>query len=66
MPSSRVKLLTLAEGAGGGEDVRGDDLVEQTLELAVGQRDAVQGLELLAEVLLQRGAVADVGAISRT
>ena len=48
---------------GGGEDIRGDDLVEQAGELAVGEVDAVEGLELLAEVLLQRGAVADVRAV---
>ena len=46
------EAVAVAEGAGGGEDVRGDDLVEQTLELAVGQLDAVERLELLAEVLL--------------
>jgi hypothetical protein len=36
-------------------------LVEQALEFAVGQVDAVERLELLAEVGFQRGAVADVG-----
>lgn len=45
---------------GGGEDVRGDKLVKQALELAVGEADAVEGFELVAEVLFQRGAVADV------
>ena len=63
VPSSRVKLLMVAERAGGGEDVGGDDLVEKTLELAVGQLDAVERLELFAEVALKRGAVADVGAV---
>ena len=48
---------------GGGEDVGGDDLVEQALELAVGQADAVECLELLAEVRFKRGAVADVRAV---
>ena len=48
---------------GGGEDIGRDDLVEQAGELAIGEVDAVEGLELLAEVLLQRGAVADVGAV---
>jgi hypothetical protein len=37
-----------------------DDFVEQALELAVGEGDAVEGLELLAEVALQGGAVVDV------
>ena len=44
-------------------DVGRDDLVEQALELAVGEGDAIQGFELLAEVCFKRGAVADVGAI---
>ena len=57
------EAVAFAQGAGGGEDVGGDDLVEQALELAVGERDAVERLELLAEVLLQRGAVADVRAV---
>ena len=57
------EAVAFAQGAGGGEDVGGDDLVEQALELAVGEVDAVERLELLAEVLLQRGAVADVGAV---
>jgi len=33
------------------------------LKLAVSEFDVVQRLELFAEVLLQRGAVADVGAV---
>ena len=36
---------------------------EQVGELAVGEADAVEGLEFLAEVLLQRGAVGDVLAV---
>ena len=46
--------VALAQGAGGGEDIRGDDLVEQAGELAVGEADAVEGLELLAEVALPK------------
>jgi hypothetical protein len=49
-----------AKGAGGGEDIRGDDLVEEALELAVGEVDAVEGLEFLAEVAFQGGPVVDV------
>ena len=55
--------VALAEGVGGGEDVGRDDLVEQAIELGVGQVDAVKRLELLAEVLFQRGAVADIWAV---
>jgi hypothetical protein len=57
------KCVDFPQGLCGGEDIRGDDFIEQSCELGVGQADAVQGLELLAEVLLQRGAVADVPAI---
>ena len=43
--------------------VRCDDLVEEALELAIGERDAIEGFELLPEVCFKRGAIADVGAI---
>jgi hypothetical protein len=52
-----------AQGFGGGEYVGGDDFVQQAGKFAIGQVHAVQGLELFAEVALQRGAVADVGAV---
>ncbi len=45
------EAVAVAERVGGGEDVRGDDFVEQTLELAVGQADVVERLELFAEIL---------------
>lgn len=54
--------VDLAEGAGGGEHVGGDDLVEQTLELAIGEGDAVEGLEVPAEVGFEGGTVPSVGA----
>ena len=57
------EAVALAEGAGGGEDVGRDDFVEQAGELAVGQVDAIERFEFLAEILLQRGAVADVRAV---
>ena len=52
-----------AQGLRGGEDIRGDDLVEQAGELRVGEADSVQGFEFLAEVCFQRGAVGDVWAV---
>lgn len=55
------EAASLAEAGGGGEDVGGDDLVEEALELAVGEFDAVEGFEVPPEVLFERGAVADVG-----
>ena len=51
------------QGLRGGEDIRGDDLVEQAGELGIGEADAVEGFELFAEVFLQRGAVGDVRAV---
>ena len=51
------------QGFGGGEDIGTDDPVEQAGELGIGQAAAVEGLELLAEVFLQRGAVGDVAAV---
>jgi len=53
--------IALAQGAGGDEDVGGDDLVEQTLEFGVAQLDAVEGLEFLPEVPFEPCAIADVG-----
>jgi len=55
--------IALAQHSGGGEHVGGDDFVQQAGKFAVGQFDAVQGLELFAEIALQRRAVADVGAV---
>jgi hypothetical protein len=57
------EVVLLAQDTGGGKDVRGDQLVEQALELAVGKANAVEGLELLAEVLLEGSPVADVVAM---
>jgi len=57
------EAVDLAEQGRGGEDVGGDDLVEEALKLAVGQMDTVEFFELLAEVALQAGAVADVRAV---
>ena len=53
----------LPQAGRGGEDVGGDDLQQQPLELGVGEGDAVEGLELLAEVGFEGEAVADVGAV---
>jgi hypothetical protein len=44
----------------GSEDVRRDDLVQQSLELPICEVDVVERLELLADVFFQRGAVSDV------
>jgi hypothetical protein len=57
------EAVALAQGAGSGEDIGGDDFLKKALKFAVGQADAVERLEFLAEVLLQRGAVANVRAV---
>jgi hypothetical protein len=54
------ETVDLAEHRRGGEDIRGDDLIQQPLKLAIGERDAIERLEVLPEVLFQRGAVTDV------
>ena len=57
------EVVFLAQDAGGGEDVGDGQLFQQALELAIGEAYAVEGLEFLAEVGFERGAVADVGAL---
>ena len=48
---------------GGLEDVGVDDLITQTSKLSIGEADMVERLELVAEVLLQCGLVADIRAV---
>ncbi len=40
-----------------------DDLIEESLELAIGECDTIQGFELFSEVCFKRCSIADVGAI---
>lgn len=47
----------------GGKDIRCCDLFQQSLELGIGELDAVERFKFLAEILLQRGTVADVGTV---
>ena len=54
------EAVAIAQGAGGGEDIGGDDFFKQAGELAIGQADLIEGLEFFAKVLLQRSTVADV------
>ena len=58
------EVVFLAEANGIFEDVGGYEVVEQAGELGVGEADAAQCLELLAEVGIEGAAVADVGAVS--
>ena len=63
MPSSQVKGIDAAQGLGGVEDIQGDDLIEQAGELGIGEADAVQSLELFAEVRFQRRGCGCLGGI---
>ena len=51
------------EGACGFVHVGCDDLIEESLELAVGECDTIQGFELFPEDCFKRCSIADVGAI---
>ena len=48
---------------GGGEYIGGDNALQQAGEFGIGEMDAVERLEVLAEVGFQRGAVANVWAV---
>ena len=51
------------EGACGFVHIGCDDLIEESLELAVGECDMIQGFELFPEVCLKRCSIAEGGAI---
>lgn len=59
-----LEIAVFAQGFGSLEDISVDDLITQSGEFGVGEADAVEGLELIAEVLVQRGLVTDVRAIA--
>ena len=52
-----------AQDPGGGVDIRGYDFIQQPGELGFRQLDAVQSLELLAEILLQCRTIPNVVAV---
>lgn len=56
------KTVAVAQRAGGGEDVRGDDFFDQTREFAIGEADAIEGFEVLAEVGFQSATIVDIRA----
>ena len=51
------------EGACGFVHIGCDDLIEESLELAVGECDTIQGVELFPEVCFKRRSIADFRAI---
>src|SRR3546814_1611720 len=54
--------IAVAQRVRGGEHVRRNELVQQALEFGIRESDAIQRLKLLAEVVLQGSAVANVRA----
>ena len=56
--------IAMAKVFGAGENIRVDDVIEQAGKLVIGESDAVERLELLAEILLQCLTVVDVGAMA--
>lgn len=57
------KGVAATQRTGGGEYIGANDIIAQASELGIGKRDFVQRLEFGAEVLLQRSAVTDIGAV---
>ena len=57
------KRFPVPQRAGGFVHVWCDDLIEESLELSVGEVDAVECLELLPEVHFKLGSIADLGAV---
>lgn len=55
--------IDAAQGLGGSEDIRRDDLIEQAGELCISKGNAIQSFELFPEVPLERGAVGDVSSV---
>ena len=57
------EAVARTQSLGSGENILCDDLDEKAGELAIGEADAIQSLELFAKILLQRSAVGDVRAV---
>ncbi len=59
-----LEAVALTQMAGGGKEVRSDDLIEQPGKLCIRQMHTVQRFKLFTEVLLKRSSVTDVGAVA--
>ena len=55
------EAVALAQMPGSGKDVGGNDHLQQTGKLSIGQMHPVEGLELLPKILLQRLPVTNIG-----
>src|SRR5690606_17281681 len=58
-----LKAVALTQVLGSSKDIRGDDGLEQACEFGIGEMNSIERLEVLAKVLLQSGAVADIRTI---
>jgi hypothetical protein len=58
-----LETVPLAQDVRGGEDVGRGDLFQQALKFGASQMDAIERLELFAEIRLHRGAITDIGAV---
>lgn len=55
--------IGFAKCFGGGVDIGSDNGIEEAGELGIGEVNAVEGLEVLAEIDFEGGAVVDIGAV---
>ncbi len=53
----------IAERVSGSENVGGDNLIKQALELSIGQADMIERIKFLAEVLLKGRPVTDIRTV---
>lgn len=58
-----LEAVFLAQVLGGRKGIGRDDGLQQAGEFAISQMNAVERLEVLAKVVLQRGAVADIRTV---
>lgn len=59
-----LEAVAFAQMPGGGENVRGDDLIEQPGKFRIGQMHPVKSLKFLAEVFFECVPVTNVGAVA--
>src|SRR5690625_1847157 len=59
-----LEITVFSQGFGGLKDIGIDHLVAQPGEFRIGEAYAVQRLELLAEILLQRDFIANIRAVA--
>ena len=55
-----IKAVALTQMTGSGENIRSNNLIQQSGKLCIRQMHTIQRFELFTKVLLQPGTVADV------